>query len=396
MNKYSSREHITHFIARITEQSGRGERPAFVNDLDGNLLVGYSLADSQSLPLGPLDNPANQAIPFGSTPAQLREWVRQGILVEGIFAEKPMDARLPVDLVDRVNGNVRDGRPFDIAFLTSRSAADAVVLLRESGVERPEQVTLIADSGATLYFHGAKRDVRVLSSAEHDFLFQIDTGIEALTGKVLELLSARGLDTARCPNLYIETKGIAKNVHYRAVLMAYGQPEGSDLDQHIGGLVKAELRKLVENGPQQADGSQTFQILDGPATVEVTVAGINKGDGLYAIAEAAAQYSPRPTAVIFTGDDVSKGNGTPGTDYFAMIRAPEVAEQYGIPVYTIHTLHPLGGRLDGLHPDERKSVLTLSEHYPAPRIDLCVPTPQALAGVILLAHDTAREKELAV
>ena len=253
-------------------------------------------------------------------------------------------------------------------------------------MDHPEQVTLVADSGATFYLNGAKREVRRLSEAEKEFLGRIDERADALKVKVQVILTELGFNRATCPDLYIEPKAIAKNVHYREVLIAYDQPDGSELDQRISAVVKAELQKLIQDGPQEIDGSLTFKTLDGPATVEVKVASVNKGHGLQAIIEAAAQSHTPPTAVIFTGDDLSKGNGTPGTDYFAMVRAPYLAELYGIPIYTIHTHHPERGKLDGTDPDERISIATLSEQYPAPNIDLRVPTPTALAEVILSTY----------
>lgn len=389
MTLYDSPQAISDFLSLITEYEGKPGRPAFVNDLDGNLMIGYSLVPGQQLVLSEGDDPRAQAIPSGSTQAQIQEWVRKGTLREGIFAEKPMDVRLPEPLVALVNDRVSAGAVFDIAFLTSRGTSDALSLLQESGVDRPEQVTLVADSGATLYLHGVRHDVRRLNDEERAFLAGIDRHLPALTARVRAILSELGFDPADHPQLYVETKGVAVNVHHRQVLTLYDQPEGSELDQHISAAVKTELHALVEVGPREPDGSPSFRTLDGPATVEVKLASVNKGHGLHAIVAAAMQAAQPPTAIIFTGDDVSKGNGLPGTDYFAMAQAPTVAMTYRVPVYNILTLHPLGGGLDGTEPDQRKFITTLSKQYQAPVIDLCVASPRVLARIILAAHGRA-------
>lgn len=378
MSGYSSPSDIKAFLATL------GARPCFVNDMDGNTLDGYTLKPGKPLPLGKGNDPKNQSIPFGTSPLQLDLLAATGVLEKGIFAEKPMDARLPPRLVALVNDAIANDNPFAIAFLTSRAAGDALTLLRESGVTAPEKATLIADSGATLRLNGEKTEVRRLSDEERGFLSSLGAKAETFREAAQNVLAAQGFDPAACPGLYIESKGIALNVHYRAVLAAYNQPEGSALDRALGAALKTLLRAETGNGPQSA-GAPVFKTLDGPATVEVTAGDINKGHGLEALLRAIKTANAPVTSVVFTGDDVSKGNGTPGTDWFAMIRAPELSETYGIPVRNIHTHHPVGADLAATLPDPAKSPAALSAEWPAPLRDLVVRTPEALGDVIVSA-----------
>jgi hypothetical protein len=79
------------------------------------------------------------------------------------------------------------------------------------------------------------------------------------------------------------------------------------------------------------------------------------------------------------------GKATPGTDYFAMIRAEELTEKYGIPVFNIHTHHPIGGDMRSRIAEPNKSPANLAPEYPQPRIDLVVPTPNKMSNVIVAA-----------
>ena len=360
-----------------------GPNPLFVCDLDGNVMTGYRLAPNRTLPLRASDNFKSQNIPFDTSPKQLAAWVEEGIVVESIFAEKAMDGRLPADLVAVVNKNIADGKLFALTFLTSRSAPDALKLFKESGVTDPERVTLVADSGATIYLNGVKTEVRKLSADEKKFLSVTGFEAAALKSKVQTVLSSLGLDVGACPDLYIEHKGIATNVHYREVLTAFGQQEGSALDKSIGAALKTQLTEKVAAGPKDGDGKATFMILDGPATVEVKIAKINKGHGLAALASAAMASPAPPSAIIFSGDDIANSNGTPGTDYDGMMRTPALRDELGVPVFNVHTHHPVDCDLNGTVPDPHKSPETLSLAYPKPIVDLTLRTPAELAAVIL-------------
>jgi hypothetical protein len=380
--------HVTYATPSETDAfiTQLGPRPFIVCDMDGNVMKAYSLVPGQTLNLGAGDNPRNQNIPFGTSQAELDKLVEAGVLKEGIFAEKLMDVRLPSRLVDMINRNIEDANPFSIAFLTSRSAEDALTLLKESGVTEPEKVTLIADSGATLYLNGKKIEVRKLSDEEKEFLSGIGGAAPALKEIMQGIVQKAGFDPTICPDLFIEPKGIATNVHYREVLTAYGQEEGSSLDREIGAALKAMLQGQAAAGPRDGHGKQSFDTLTAPATVEVKVAEIHKGHGLEALAQAVADAKVPVSSIIFAGDDVATGQpgvATPGTDYYAMARAPELAAKTGIPFRNIHTHHPLGCDMAGTIAEPGKSPANLAPEYPQPRIDLTVRTPAALGDVIV-------------
>lgn len=383
MTGYSSSKDVGDFYKQI------GNKPLFVCDMDGNVMTGYTLNPGHSLVLGEGDNPANQAIPFGGTLDDLEALVDSGVLSKSIFAEKAMDARLPQKLVDFVNDSIDKDEPFNIAFLTSRGSADARKLLVESGVKDIDKVTLVADSGATLYIGGEKKEVRKLSDQEAKYLKGIEDMVPILQKEIEDIIKADLPDNKTpLPALFVEHKGIATNVHYRGILTALGEKENSDIDKKIGAAIKSHLQSYVETGPRDTNGDLTFKTLDGPATVEMKITSVNKGHGLEAIMAAAlsSENKNRPTAVIFTGDDVSKGNGTPGTDWFAMDRSKALGHQHGVPTFNIHTHHPVKNDVTSDTPDADKSPSKLSEAYPKPPIALVVKTPDALADIILAAH----------
>lgn len=364
----------------------------FVCDMDGNIMRGYSLAEGKLLPLGPDDNPANQDIPFGTSQEELQELVDNGTLVPGLFARKAMDARLPAELVEMVNNYTKTGQAYRLCFLTSRGARDAVKLMHESGVGEPEKATLVADSGGALYFGGVRSDVRKMSEAELDFLESVNGKEEELNKNVHEIVSGEGFDAGKASGVFIEQKGTAVNIHYRTILNEFDQSEGSDLDRKIGDALKAFVDALVQSGPEEKDGSKVFKTLGAPAAVEMKIAKVNKGHGLEAIARKAFELEEPPTAIIFSGDDVCKSDGGPGTDYYAMIRAEELQGRFGIPFFNVHTHHPENGRIDGTSPDPHKDPDKLSGEHPVPRIDLVVARPGDLVVLITKVLEATHSK----
>ena len=64
-----------------------------------------------------------------------------------IFANKPLDVRLPKPLVNLINERIKEGDLFSVCFLTSRSYRDALFILQESGVQEVEKLMLVSDSG---------------------------------------------------------------------------------------------------------------------------------------------------------------------------------------------------------------------------------------------------------
>lgn len=380
MGGYSSSEDIQRFLNQI------GSNPLFVPDLDGNVMDGFVLNGASPFKAADLENPQNQNIPFGTPLALLDSFVVAGRFKKAVFAEKSMDARLPSALVRFINDSLECGEFFRVAPLTSRGADDARKLMVESGIEHIDRFTHVADSGATLYIGGEKTEVRRLSDVEKEHLKEIET----VAGELDRTLAARfGNDL---PKLYVEHKGIATNIHYREVLTALGEQENSDIDKEISALIKDKLEEHVAAGPVEADGAKTFKTLDAPAAVEMKIASVNKGHGLAAIIEGALHAGARPSAIVFSGDDVSKGNGTPGTDWFAMDRAKALAAQYGIPVYNIHTHHPVGNDLSVSQPDPDKSPSTLSGKFPRPPIDITVKSPQEMVSIILKAYTKTPER----
>ncbi len=379
MTAYSSPAEIDNFVAKL------GERPLFVCDMDGNIMKGYSLVAGQTLPLNDGDNPDNQSIPFGASQEDLDRLVSEGVLKVGLFADKAMDARLPKDLVDMVNANTKNGMKYAVGFLTSRGAKDAVKLMRESEVEEPEQATLVADSGGALFFDGARHDVRKLSDEENQYILDINGLQDEFDGIVRHTVKGLGLDAEGIPGVFIEQKGTACNIHFRNVLGHFGEPEGSNLDQAIGGALKAKLADYADKGPDEDDGTKVFKVLGAPAAVEIKIAKVNKGHGLEAIAVEAMKLpeDKRPTAIIFSGDDVCKSDGGPGTDYYGMVRAQELQARFGIPFFNVHTHHPQGGNFDGTEPDPNKAPENLSEGYDVPEISLVLPRPDRLVDLIL-------------
>ena len=127
MTSYSTADQIKKFI------TDAGPNAFFICDMDGNVVKGYFLAPGKTLPLGATDDPKKQNIPSGTSPAEIAELVRTGVLEERLFAEKAMDVRLPTPLVEILNKNVAENKPFALAFLTSRSANDALTILRRVG-----------------------------------------------------------------------------------------------------------------------------------------------------------------------------------------------------------------------------------------------------------------------
>lgn len=367
---YSTAEEINRFTERLAAGATPVSAPLFVLDMDGNILIGYNVKAGHALPV-PQDA-ERRDIPEGS---DIDALLRQGVIEPALFAAKPMDARLPATLATRLNALEQAGEPFRIAILTSRSEADALTVLRDSGVTNPEWHTLVADSGAVLRVGGERRAIRPLNDDERAFLDRLPALSDELETTVDAELQAQGLSPAGRPPLRLEPKGIASNVHFREILGHYGQTDESSLAQGLTQALETRLQDFI------AGRETAFKLLRGPATLEVKLADIHKGHGLEAVANAALRHGTPPSAVIFAGDDVctrgKDGTPRPGTDYYAFKAAPELSRKSGIPFHTIHTLHPAGGRLDGTEPDRTRLPMP---GLPSP--DLTVATPFALAEMI--------------
>jgi trehalose-6-phosphatase len=385
METYSTPSQIADFVASLEADVTPSRLPLFVLDLDGNALIGYTLAAGAQVPLAPGDDPARRTLPSNADMAALQA---QGLVTAGLFAQKPLDARLPATLVERLNHLHASGRPYQLAVLTSRSEADALQVLKDSGVTAPQDVTLIADSGAVMRVEGQRRDIRVLSAQERDFLDGLRTIQPRLETALDELLLRHGLDPSNRPPLEIEQKGIASNLHFRGVIEHYAIAENTPLSREISGLLQKQMQQYIAAAsPVAAVGGAAFKLLHGPATLELKLADIDKGHGLHALVNHALQSGYSPSAVVFAGDDVcnrdSQGAAHPGTDYFAFAAAPVIQKHTGIPCHNLHVLHAADGTLQGAEPDASKTIVAMGKPYDKPaKAALSLRSPLELANLV--------------
>lgn len=381
---YSTDQEKQDFIAELAKgandlsQHGKRRRPMLVLDMDGNILTAYDTADGQALELTAEDDKDLQNI---SLTADIRELLKDGAIVEKIKAAKPLDVRLPEQLKDLLNTRVRqadhfrgpnpvknwfvpgdfDHRLFDVCILTSRSMEDALKILKASGVVHPERLTLVADSGASLFLNGKQHSVIDITRQEMNFLKGVPPLREAMEKAVNEVLEDLKENIAGRPKLIFEEKGVATNVHWRSIFKHYGQEEKGAIDNAVMKKLHTLLQKYVdEKSPKDRDGVPTFIVKGGPATVEVIPGRITKGVGLDAIVKAAKDKGYTPSALVYAGDDICKtpeGNVELGTDYEAFMEGAKIAEKYGIPTFkTIHTHHPEGDQLNGQTPEPGKDA----------------------------------------
>lgn len=373
---YSTPQEIQDFsdtlLAGVTAQ----RKPLFVLDMDGNILIGYNV--KQGVSLGKATDVTRRDIPQGQDVEHL---LQNGLVEQALFANKPMDARLPKHLVERLNHLQQSGADFSIAILTSRSESDALQVLRDSGVANPELHTMISDSGAVLRCRGERKPVRELNAVEQQFLDSVQDIRSNLETVIDEQITRLGMDSTHRPPLRFEPKGIACNIHFREVLSHYGASEDSALAHQLSEAIGTQLNAhIAANSPLQ-QGVPGFKLLHGPATLEVKLADIHKGHGLHAVVDAALQAGEKPSAIIFAGDDLctrdAKGAYHPGTDYYAFKAATDVQKQTGISVRTIHTLHPADATLHGTTPDAAR---TPPADYP--QADITVSSPLVLGELV--------------
>lgn len=372
--QYSTEQEKADFISKLVEASSATRQPLFVLDLDGNAVLGYNPTTSTES-----DDPRRNF----AADADMDALVRDGLAKPALFAAKPLDARLAQPLVSQMNRLIAKGQHFSLAVLTSRSESDALSLLRDSGVREPQKATLIADSGAVMRLGGARTLLRAPSIEERQVLNGLDAALENLEPQIDDLLNQRGYDTTSRPPLEIEPKGIATNLHFRALLDHYGLEDHSPAAQAVSELVQQALQHYVQQSP--AGGA--FKLLHGPATLEMKLADIDKGHGLHALVVAAQEAHHQPSAVIFAGDDVCNhskdGAVTPGTDYFAFAALPEIASNTGIPAFGIHTQHNLSASLEGGAPNPAKAIVPMAAPYDAGiKAELTVPSPLALGALV--------------
>lgn len=390
--RYSTQEEIDAFADKLTSDATAKSRPMLVLDMDANFAIGYNLKSGVTLPLKEGDNPESQAIPFGSDVQQL---LADGKVEPAIFAVKAMDVRIHPDVARLMNKNIADTahpeRKFDIVVLSSRDSGDLLRILKESGIEHPEKLTLVGDSGANIFVNGEKRNVRPLSKQEQGFLNGIDTKVAGLEAEINKVLIQQGYDPKDRPALFIEPKGIAKNVDWRGILAYYGYADGSELDEAIATAVRASMEGYIANGPQE-DGKPVFKLLDSDAAVEIKMGSVDKGKALRAIVKAAQTEGYTPSSVVFSGDDVSKlvdGKGSPGTDQAAFLEVPKLQQETGIPFYTMHTQHPASGELGEENPVPSPGKAAANMGITP---DIIVPDPLANVEVVVNITERARKQ----
>lgn len=383
---YSSREEIsalTHALIHGVEGDLRdngvtpGRRPMLVLDMDGNIAIGHNLKSGVQLALSMGDDAQKQSLPSQLSATEL---VAQGKAEEAIFSLKPLDTRLPQKLVDAINLADVQKRPYDIVLLTSRSTEDTLKVLRFSGVKHPEAMTIVADSGAILRMGGKKHEVRPLSPDEQDFLTEIESPVflQPLESGIDAILEKSGLKVTDRPQLFIERKGIASNIHYNRILNHYGLVEDSPLGEAVGDFIRSVVTSHIEaKATKDVSGNAVFMPLEGPATVEVKIVGVDKGKGLEAVVKAVLAKGYQPSSVVFAGDDICKlsaeGHVSHGTDYAAFKAAPTLKEKLGIPFRTLHTQHPESGKLDDTDPQPSAARAAI---HAGIRPDLIMPTPR--------------------
>ncbi|MBM3617526.1 MAG: hypothetical protein FJX23_03170 [Alphaproteobacteria bacterium] len=366
-------------------------RPMWVLDMDGNVAFGYNVAPGKTLELAAGDDPKTQAIPSDQ---DLGTMLENGLIDKALFSTKPMDSRLPKNMVESINAAQKEGRNFDIVLLTSRSTKDAMRILELSGVEHPDKVSLIGDSGAVMRIGGKEHVTRELKPKEKAFLDGLGSVdvLPRLEGVVDKVLAASGHDFTKRPSLHIEQKGIAHNLHYGEILKAYGEGEDSALDVALGKALKLEAQRYLDDkSPVDEQKKPVFKILEGPTTLEIKLAAVDKGKGLAAAVDAAIVSGYRPSSVVFAGDDVSKthadGNVSHGTDQAAFAAAPTIAKDTKIPVYTVHTQHPAGDNpfSDFPYPNKAKEAVGVKP-------DLILPTPKQTSELVAYSVERALEK----
>ena len=189
---------------------------------------------------------------------------------------------------------------------------------------------------------------------------------------------------------YIETKNIAVNVHYRKILDAAKQGDGSDLDKELSAYVNAQLAPIVEG--------TAFELRTGARTVETIITDTNKGHGLENLTKAMLDTGFEPSSIVFSGDDVcnhkdERGYG-PGTDYYAMAVADRLSEEFGIPFFNMHTHHPEEETLLGKPmPKESSSPTNLPKGYPQPIIHTRMPYPWDNVGFMVKALGVSQDRK---
>ncbi|MCH2546078.1 MAG: hypothetical protein MK052_00500 [Alphaproteobacteria bacterium] len=377
---YSLPEKIEKFVADVVANSTPSHSPVFILDMDGNALLGYEFAGNTPPCFDREKLGAQRSIPANANIAQL---VESGMIVPRIFAQYPLDVRLPNQLRQCINSCISQGRLYTICFLTSRAMEDALQILADSGIDSPHLVTLIADSGAIARFEGVQTNVAMLNAPQQGVLNNIATLLPDIETVIDTTLIAHDFNVKSRPEVSVERKNIACNFHYRKILEFYDCNASSSLAQDIAQALASQCQKYLD-----ASAPSDFALLHGPATIEIKLVGCDKSNGIEALVKQLKTKDVKPSALIYAGDDVCShhANGAvfPGTDYFAFLAIQQLKRTALFPVYTIHTLHPLGSDLLGVSPDPAKTIAPFGIAYenlePA---TITLATPLALEAIVV-------------
>ena len=382
--------------------------------MDGNIVVGYNLTAKglevfpQGIGLKGEESPVLQHLASGMTREEIKKYVNEGILEPRIFAKKPMDVRLPKELVDVINERIDAGDLFSINILTSRDYKDVQYVLKESGVHHPERLTVVADSGNSIRVAGeAPKELRPLTDEEKTFKNGVAGIVPQVEKRIREFLGTRAPEGDL---LRVENKPYGFNLHYRELLAVLGiSDEKDETAKAIGKIVSEAMAEYAKASPKETlfDGREqaVFKVGGGPMTCELKLATVTKAMGFHALLDVMKAHGREPSDVIFAGDDSFKHTTQPdgrviighGTDYYAMMYAKgnpcegvggvQIQKPENVAGHVIHTHHPVGEALDGTTPDPAKAVPKDHVLHPSTGngVDLLLPTPQMTATFVVEA-----------
>lgn len=373
---YSTETDIQSVLNNLHPSGTNETRPIAVLDMDGNINIGYVLNEGKVLLLNEEDDPETQTIPSGYDAEEL---VEQGLARRTLFAAKSNDARIAPELVAKINEQHEQGDYLSICFLTSRRYADVEFILRESGINHPEKMTLVADSGNLLHINGEIRHVKELTQEETAFIYGVESDLgPRLNQEVKDILREEGLNVNGASNLFIEPKGTAINLHYRGLFETLGLSENDGIGQKIVMHLQTELQNYMGKVPQERDGTSVFKLGPGPMTFEIKLASITKATGMQAIVEEIQNAGRNPDRIIFAGDDCAQKPGIDsyGTDHSAM---EWVNANLGSRGVVIHTHHPLNNEFQGEVADPAKRAPS------GLKIDLTSRSPMQTANFVVRA-----------
>jgi hypothetical protein len=386
---YSSEEDINNVFAKLHTPQTEDTRPVFVLDIDGNCAVGYLLNDNIQFDDSLLDYPELQTIP---SHYDCEDLVARGLAKHTIFAAKSLDARIAPNLVNAINERLDADDAYSICLLTSRRASDVDYILKASGIKKPDQVTCISDSGNILRIGGKSQTVHTPTEQESLFLDYIQQGhCHSLNTEVKELILASDehskLTADNIPNLFIEPKGTALNIHYREIFEQLNIDRDSPLGKKISAHIQESLASITNGdmAPMNENDQPIFELGPGPMTYEIKLANVTKATGMETLCQKVREAGRRPEHIVFSGDDCASKGGIDsyGTDYSAMKWIREnLSPQEGI---LIHTHHTTNMDFNGTQPDPCKAA-------PAElNVDITTRTPLETSAIVVNALKTTEE-----